>query len=230
MDKKIICAVFAVICLLTVSPSYAVPTYGTEMPEKGEGEVGYQSNIIFRRDMNDSHGHINSAQNYLDISYSPLGWLTLDAKIGMGDLLRKGGNHPKVDFNSGFAGGYGFRIMALNDPKNKVKVVAGFHHISVHPPSKNIDSGKQQAIIDDWEWSIVASKSIGIFTPYAGGTVGFGDLIYMTNEIDRKVRFSRYCGGIVGGCSVRVTKDISVNVESHFINETSLSAGAYCKF
>ncbi len=228
--SKICAAVMAAALLAGAQPLYAVPTYGTEMPEKNKGEVGYQSHIIFRRDMTSPNGRLQSAQNYLDISYSPLDWLTLDGKIGTGDLFRKGGDHPKVDFGYGFAGGYGFRVKALDDAANRVKVVAGFHHISVHPPAKNIYGDKHEAILDDWEASIVASRSIGIFVPYAGGTAGFNDLIYWTNEIDRKVRAARYCAGVVAGCSVRASRDISINVEGHFIDETSLSTGVYCKF
>lgn len=215
---------------VSLRPAHAVPTYGTEMPEKKTGEVGYQSHIIFRRDMTGHNGHLNSVQHFLDISYSPLDWLSLDGKIGIGDLYRNGGNHPKTDFNCGFAGGYGLRVKMFDDAKNKIRAVAGFHHISVHPPAKNIENNKYEAIIDDWEFSLLASKAVGRFTPYAGGTVGFNDLITWTNEIDRKVRLSRSCAGVVGGCSARVTKDISVNVEGHFVSETSLAAGIYCDF
>ena len=228
--KRLASLIVFVVVVSAAHPACAVPTYGTEMPEKKTGEVGYQSHIIFRRDMNDSNGRIKSVQHYLDISYSPFDWLALDGKIGMGDMYRNGGNHPKVDLNYGFAGGYGFRVKVLDDAKNRIKTVVAFHHISVHPPAKNIENNKYQAIIDDWEFSLVASKSIGVFTPYAGGVVGFNDLITKTNEIDRKVRPGRSCGGVVTGCSARVTKDISVNVESHFVDETSLSAGVYCKF
>lgn len=223
-------ATFFLLTIIAARPACAVPTYGTEMPDKGKGDVGYQSHIIFRRDMNGSNGHLNSTQHYLDISYSPLDWLSLDGKIGIGDLYRNGGNHPKVNFNYGFAGGYGFRVKVLDDAMNRIKTVVAFHHISVHPPAKNIENNKYQAIVDDWEFSLVASRAIGVFTPYAGGVVGFNDLITWTNEIDRKVRLPLSCGGVVTGCSVRVTKDISINVESHFIDETSLSAGAYCRF
>ena len=222
--------IISLFLIMAARETYAVPSYGTEMPEKRKGFVGYQSNVIFKRDMSDSYGNIKSVQDFLDISYGIFDWLSIEGKIGVGDISRKGGEHPKVDYNYGFAGGYGFRIKVFDDTRNKVKIVTGFHHISVHPPSRNLNGDKQEAILDDWQCELVTSKDIGRFTPYVGGEAVLKDLISRVNEIDRKVRPPLYYGGVIAGCAVHMTKELSVVVESHFIDETSLSTGIYCKF
>lgn len=208
----------------------AAPTYGTNMPEKGRGLSGYQANIIFKHDLSDSYGNIKSTQHFYDISYGVFDWFSLDAKIGMGDLRQKGGIYPKVEYGTGFAGGYGFRLRALNDPINKVRVVAGFHHISVHPADRAINSDKYESFLDDWQCSLVVSKDIGHFTPFLGAKASRCDFVYKVNEIDRKRRRPLYYGGLVAGCSISLPKGLSVVVESHFIDESSLSAGLYCAF
>jgi hypothetical protein len=120
--------------------------------------------------------------------------------------------------------------MAFNDTRNKIRTVAGFHHISVHPENRTINGDKYESLLDDWQISLAASRDIGILTPFLGGKVSRFDLVYKVNEIDRKRRPPRYYGGVVAGCSARLPNGFSVIVESHFIDESSLSVGAYWTF
>jgi hypothetical protein len=209
---------------------YAAPTYGTEMPQKGRVTMGYQANAVFKHDLSDSYGNIKSEQQFFDISYGVFDWLSVEGRAGVGNLLQKGGIHPKVSYRNGFAGGYGFRLLALNDEKNKIKTVVGFHHISVHPENRVINGDKYESLLDDWQISLVASRAVGIVTPFLGGKVSRFDLVYKVNEIDRKRRPPRYYAGLVAGCGVRLPGGFSVTVEGHFIDESSLSAGAYWTF
>jgi hypothetical protein len=228
--NRVLLIVIAAFFLFITPITHAAPSYGTDMPAQGKGIVGYQSNIIFSHDLAKPYGSIQSAQNFLDIAYSIADWLSLEAKIGCGNILWKGGNHPKADMRSGFAGGYGFRVRLLNDAADKIRVVAGFHHISVHPASRILNNDKYQAILDDWQGDLLISRDIGILVPYIGGKGSYSSLISKTNEIDRKNRPPMYYGGAIIGFTIKINKDLSANVEAHFVDETSLSAGLYCAF
>lgn len=227
--RRIVYLVF-ISLLLSCWLSYAAPTDGTNIPYKGKYITGYQNNSIFKHDLSDSYGNVRSDQNYYTLSYGVFNWLTLDGKIGFGNLREKGGVHPKVAHDYGFAGGYGFRLRVLDDAKNRVRVVTGFQHTSTHPTFKTVNGDKRAAIYEDWQVSLVSSKDIGIISPFAGAKLSFGDLIQKVNGIDRKVRPPRYYAGLVLGCNVKLTKNTFISVESHFIDETSLSSGIYYTF
>jgi hypothetical protein len=216
--------------LLAAYSLYAAPTDGTNIPYKGRYITGYQNNTIFKHDLANSYGNVKSGQHFYTLSYGIFDWLTLDGKIGLGNLREKGGVHPKVEHNYGFAGGYAFRLRVLDDAKNKVRIVTGFQHISVHPADRNLNGDKRQAIYDDWQVSLVSSKDIGIIRPFAGAKLSLGNLIQKTNEIDRKNRPPKYFGGAVLGCDVKLTKNTYLSIEGHFIDETSLTSGIYYTF
>lgn len=219
-----------IVALFITHSLFAAPTDGTNIPYKGKYITGYQNNSIFKHDLANSYGNVRSFQNYYTLSYGVFDWLTLDGKIGFGNVREKGGIHPTVEHNYGFAGGYGFRLRVMDDAANRVRVVTGFQHTSTHPANRNLNSDKRMAIYEDWQLSLVSSKDVGIVTPFAGAKVSYGNLIQKTNDIDRKNRPPKYYAGAVIGCDVRLTKNTYISVEGHFIDETSLSAGAYYKF
>src|SRR3989338_180206 len=76
----------------------AAPTCGTDMPRRGRLVTGYENNIISKHDLGDSHGNIKSAQHFYILSYGVFDWLSFDGRMGAGDLLQKGGVHPKVHY------------------------------------------------------------------------------------------------------------------------------------
>ena len=227
---KIFIWISAVVLIFTAHRAYAAPTYGTDVPKKKQISVGYQNNTVFRHDLSDSYGNVRSYQHYLEVSYGVASWFSLDGKIGMGNAIQRGGIYPKVEYPYGFAGGYGFRILALNDVKNRVRVALGFHHISVHPGAKNVNNNRYDAILDEWQCSVTASKDIGWFRPFLGIKALKSDLICMVNNIDKKWRPPKYFGGPVVGCTVLFPKGLSARIEGHFIDETSLSTGIYYTF
>jgi hypothetical protein len=229
MRKYIIYSV-VILFLLYSFKTYAAPAYGAYMPYKGKFATGYQNNTIFKHDLGVSYGNIKSDQHFYDISYGVFDWLAVDGKIGFGDIREHGGVNPTVDHHYGFAGGYGFRLRVLDDVKNKVGIITGFQHISVHPASRDLNGDKRAAIYDDWQVSLLSSKDIGKITPFAGGKLSLGDLIQKTNDIDRKNRPPRYYAGAIVGCNIKITKNMYVSVEGHFIDETSLSSGIYYTF
>lgn len=228
MLKRLVCVI--IVMVFAGGNAQAAPTYGTDMPKKRQISEGYQTNIMFKHDLADTYGNVKSVQHYFDISYGVADWFALDGKIGLGDTLRKGGIHPKIDYRYGFAGGYGFRILVFEEAKNSVKGVLGFHHICVHPSSRNLNGDKHQGILDDWQCSFVTSKDIGRLTPFLGIKGSTNDYICKVNEIDRKRRPPEYYVGLIVGCSARLCGGISVRVEGRFIDESAMTAGAYYTF
>jgi hypothetical protein len=225
-------AIHIAVILLVLYPIglYAAPTDGTNIPYKGEYRTGYQNNTITKHDLANNYGNIRSSQNYYTLSYGVFNWLTLDGKIGFGNVVENGGDHPKVVHDYGFAGGYGFRMRVLDDEKNRIRIVTGFQHTSTHPQAKKQDGDKRDAIYEDWQGSLIASKDIGRITPFAGAKISYGNLIEKANNIDRKNRPPAYYAGVVIGCDVRITKNTYASVEGHFIDETSITSGIYYKF
>lgn len=209
---------------------YAAPAYGTDMPHKGGITMGYQANLVFNHKLSDSRGSIKSSQHFLDLSYGVYDWFTFDGKMGVGDIIQNGGCLPKIPYDSYLGGGYGFRVLLLDNPKDKTRVVFGFHHISIHPHCKKLDGNKYEALLDDWQFSVLGSKDFGIINPYLGLKVSRFDLVYKVNHKDRKRRPPYYYAGPIAGCNVRLKDNISLNVEGRFIDENSLSAGVYYSY
>ena len=228
--RKITVYGFAIFLLLVSYSLYAAPTDGTNIPYKGKYITGYQNNTILKHDLADSYGNVRSLQNYYTLSYGVFDWLALDGKIGFGNLREKGGVHPKVEHNYGFAGGYGFRLRVLEDVVNRVRIVTGFQHTSTHPANRNLNGDKRHAIYEDWQASLVSSKNAGIITPFAGAKLSYGNLIQKTNDIDRKNRPPKYYAGAIIGCDIKLTTNTFISVEGHFIDETSISSGIYYTF
>ena len=142
-----------ILFLLSSFKTYASPTDGTNMPHNGKYTTGYQNNIIFKHDLGDSYGNVRSDQHYYSLSYVIFDWLAIDGKIGFGNLKTKGGVHPKVEHNYGFAGGYGFRIRVLDDAKYNIRSVNGFQHATAHPLNCNLNGYNREVVYEDWQAS-----------------------------------------------------------------------------
>ncbi len=209
---------------------YASPAYGTDTPDKGKISIGYQANLVFRQPLSDSHGNVRSYQHFLDLSYGALDWFAFDGKLGVGDIRQSGGNRPELNFGTGFAGGYGFRILLWNKPTDKTRVTVGFHHISVHPNDENVGGNLYETFLDDWQVDLLASKKFGKFEPFAGGMASIFDQGYRINHGDRTRMHPKYYGGVIAGCGLDIRKDVKLKVEGHFIDEDSLSAGLYYSY
>ncbi len=208
----------------------AAPAYGTDMPAKGKIRAGYQANIVLKHELKEGYGKISSGQHYLDVSYGVLDWLTLDGKAGIGDTDRKGGNVADVDYGYSFAGGYGFRLRLYDNEEHGVRIVGGFHHISVHPRDTDIGTDRYESFLDDWQLDLLCSKRFGRFTPYAGGKASVFEHVYRVNKGDRKRVSPKYNGGVIAGFDMKVKDNVTINVEGRFIDEDAVSAGIYYSF
>lgn len=219
------------IALIFFTPELsAAPAYGTDMPKKGKIRMGYQADVIFKRELKDNHGKIKSDQHFLDISYGALDWFVFDGKLGTGNNTKEGSDLPKLSCGYSFAGGYGFRIRFYDNADSGVKVVGGFHHISIHPGDRTANGDKYDSFLDDWQLDLLCSKTLGRFTPYAGGKASFFEYVYRANKGERHRISSRYNGGVIAGFDVKLKDDVTVNIEGRFIDENAINGGIYYTF
>ena len=157
---------FILSCLFFYCDSYAAPCYGTKLPTQGKFFAGFSNYSIFKRDLEDDFGKLRSVQNFFQLSYGVWDWLSLDLKGGAGNIKQHPADSFERDYSASFAGGYGFRAKFYD--RNKIKMVFGFQHISVHPRSIRVENNKNKAILDDWQVSLLASYDFVKFTPYLG--------------------------------------------------------------
>ncbi|MCX5709439.1 MAG: hypothetical protein NT088_01745 [Candidatus Omnitrophica bacterium] len=202
----------------------AAPCYGTKMPEKNKFFAGLQNYSIYKRDLKDDNGKLRSLQDFVTVSYGVFDWLSIDLKGGAGDIKQHPENSGEMRYNTGFAGGYGFRVRLLD--KNRIKSVFGFQHISVHPASRESAGVKNQAILDDWQASLLASYKFDFATPYIGTRWSRVDYIHKVNG-DRK-RVMSDLGksvGLIVGIDVPLNKKIWLNLEGSFFDSSALAFG-----
>lgn len=196
---------------------YAAPSYGTKMPKEKKAFMGLQTHAIFKRYLEDEFGKIRSTQHFLLLSYGVYDWLSIDLKGGAGNIKQHPVGSDEVDYTSSFAGGYGFRLRAYGE-KN-LKTVFGFQHISVHPRSRRLGNERNRAILDDWQWSMLASYDFKRITPYLGTRWSRVDYIHRV-ENDRKRRMSDLTKdiGLIVGLDLSIAKNYWVNLEGNFFD------------
>jgi len=205
-----------------LQPVYGAPCYGTRMPGRNKFFAGVESNMLFKRYLEDDYGKLRSTQYFLDLSYGLFDWLSIDLKGGAGNIKQRPVNSDEVDYSSGFAGGYGFRLRLLD--KNKMRMVFGFQHISVHPEKTYLGDIKNRAILDDWQVSLLGSYDISRFTPYAGMKWSRVDYIHWV-DTTRKRRMSDRTKdlGLVLGADITLAKNFWINIEGQLFDSEAAS-------
>lgn len=96
--------------------------------------------------------------------------------------------------------------------------------------------------VSKWHTGLTATKTIGIFTPYAGVryssmtivnkgsiTVTADGILPYTMSGSEKLKSKKNVGAVVG-TDIHLSKHFSVNVEGHFIDETSGKIGVNYNF
>jgi len=192
--------------------SYAAPCYGTRLPEKKKFFASLESYSLFKRYLEDDYGKVRSQQQFYGMSYGVFNWLSIDLKAGGGNIKQHPVGSDEVDYSSSFAGGYGLRVKFLD--KNKIKMVLGFQHISVHPKSTHLGDVKNKAILDDWQWSLLSSYDFKWVTPYLGTRWSRVDYIHWVGG-ERKRRMSDLSKsiGFIYGLDIPIGKKFWVNME-----------------
>jgi hypothetical protein len=215
----------ATLIAISSAAAYAAPCYGTHMSEAKKFTLGLQGSFLMDRNMENSHGGTSGNRYFFTCSYGVFDWMCFDGKIGMGDAAWHNSDPGNLNLNSGFAGAYGFRIKGYENKKLGIKIVAGFQHISVHPPMASPANDHHRVIIDDWQGSALISKDIGSLTPYMGARYGTVDYLKWVNEHDRKRMKSEKTFSLVVGADYLIAKNTRLNIEGDFIDGEELSIG-----
>lgn len=182
------------------------------MPGRNKFFASFQSHSIFKRYLEDSYGKIRSQQQFFGLSYGLLDWLSIDLKAGSGNVKQHPGGSDEVDYTTNFAGGYGFRVKFFN--QQNIKAVLGFQHISVHPKSTHLGNLKNRAILDDWQWSILASYNFKRITPYLGTRWSRIDYIHwILDQRKRWMSDATKSFGLICGLDIFLTKNFWINLE-----------------
>ncbi len=215
--------------LVLYAACYAAPCYGTKMPKENKFFLGAQTHTIFKRYLEDEFGKLRSTQHFFLLSYGVFNWLSIDLKAGSGNIKQHPVGSDEVDYNSNFAGGYGFRLRLYEN--ENLKIVSGFQHISVHPKSRDLGDVRNKAILDDWQWSILASYDFKRIMPYLGTKWSRVDYIHNVNG-ERKRRMSDLTKdiGLVTGIDFSLTQNCWLNLESQFIDGEALAVSLNYSF
>ena len=219
-------SILAVSLFISKSKSYATSSEGPTLPPKGKAETGYEYNLIYKRSLDRSYGNLKAESHFYTVSLGIFEWLTLDGKIGLGNVRQKGGIHlPKLEYKLGFAGGYGLRIKLFDYANTKTRIIIGAHHISIHPQDRSIGDDKYESFLDDWQVSCLISNRFKLLTPYIGMKLSDCEIVYNINKHDKKRRYSRNHIGFICGSDLHLIKDkAKVNVEARFFDEAAFSA------
>lgn len=205
----------------------AAPSNGTRFLPKGKIESGYEYNIMFKRPLGHSFGDLKTQDNFYTLSFGAFDWLSLDGQAGIGNAVVKGGKLPTLDFNTGFAGGYGFRVKAFENEKWGLRAILGGQHISVHPKDRTIDNDKYETFLDDWQISGLVAKDFKYLTLYAGMKGSDCEYVYKLNQHDKKrVSSKEHIGLITGTEFYFFSRKARIGVEGRFFDETALTASA----
>lgn len=222
---------FLTIFLFLTKIALSAPTCGTILSEKNKFLLGVAINYIQKYEMKGAVNKIDlkSKQAFLTVSYGLLNNLVLDGKLGIGDIRNDRVNNAEFDYKLGWGGGYGFRFKLYDNDKNKIKLIIGAHHISIHPPEKDSDIKEYKAIIDDNQIEAFISKEYHCFFPYIGLKASRSRLLRRDNS-DTSSLHSPWKLGTILGFDWEVYKNTYLNLELHTIDETSCSMGVYYKF
>lgn len=224
-------SILKVIFLLfgVVSLAQAAPCYGTKMPKQNKIFMGLENYNILKRYLEDSQGKIRSTQNFLLLSFGLKDWLSLDLKGGFGNIKYHSETSVEIDYPSAFTGGYGFRLKILDS--DKIKAVAGFQHISVHPQDILIGDTKQEAILDDWQLSFLISRDFGKITPYTGIKLSRTDYIQRVDGTRNRVMSDLTRDvGLAVGFDIPVNEKMWINIEGQNIDTKALALSINMSF
>ena len=225
---EVFLTLFSGLCFL-YSVSYAAPCYGTKMPQKNKIFMGVQTHSIFKRYLEDDYGKVRSTQHFLLLSYGVFDWLSIDLKGGAGNIKEHPIGSDEIDYPSSFSGGYGLRVKFLN--RDKIKAVFGFQHISVHPKHRNSGTVRNEAVLDDWQWSLLASYDFKKVAPYLGTKWSRVDYIHRLDG-NRKRRMSDLTKsiGLVAGLDLPINDRFWVNVEGQWLDGEAMSVSVNYSF
>lgn len=229
MRKRMVFFVFVALFFFWEQRCGAAPIYGPKMPKKNQFFIGVQSHWVVRRSLEKEYGKMRSLQHFLLISYGFTEWLSLDLKGGAGNIKSKPSISNEIDYTSGLAGGYGVRLRLYEFDRSKI--VFGFQHISAHPESSKIAETKHKAVLDDWQFSLLASHSFSHVTPYIGTRWSRTDHIHWIESDRKRERSDLTKGvGVIAGVEVPVHERAWFTVEGSLLDAESVAVSLTMAF
>jgi len=208
----------------------AAPCYGTHMPEKKKISLGLEYNFVIKRDFQHDNGRVKNPDQFFTLSYGLFDWLSIDLKGGSGKITYKDSQYGDEEFSTSFSGAYGFRVRLYENSEKKIKIVAGFQHISVHPRSVDTPAGRYKVVVDEWQGSVLGSAAFRQFTPYFGVKYGTYDLIRWIDDANRKRYKSEDNLGLVTGLDFNISKNLRLNTEFGFLDGQAASVSLNLDF
>jgi hypothetical protein len=192
------------------------------MPKKNKFFVGLQSYSIFKRYLENEQGKLRSQQEFFLLSYGIFDWLSVDLKGGAGYIKQHPVASDELDYPSYLGGGYGFRLRLYE--RNKIRATFGFQHVSIHPKTVFVGPVKNKAVLDEWQFSIVASRDFKKITPYLGAKWSRSDYIHWTTGERNRVKSDLTKSvGLVFGFDIPIAEKFWFNLESHFFDSDALA-------
>ncbi|UCH12285.1 MAG: hypothetical protein JSW18_05585 [Candidatus Omnitrophota bacterium] len=221
-----------IVSLLFITSSiYAMPTDGPILPGKGKWEIGAETNLLFEKQMKRPKGDLESEQYFTTISYAPFSWLSLDFRLGCGNLKFEPKDTDSINYNTSFAGGYGFRGKLTEPDKYVIDILYAFQHISVHPDPRTVNGVKNEIFMDDWQTSLICAKRFNLLYPYMAIKYSKVTLSRVTSKRnDRKRAGSVDHVGLAVGTDFIFGDNLTVNIEGCFFDEEAMSAGLSWRF
>ena len=212
--------------------SYATPSGGATFPPQGKIEAGYEYNVMFDRSLRESHGSLKTQDHFFTLSFGIFDWLSLDGKIGIGGITHTAAAYlPRLEYKSGFAGGYGFRVKVFDHAPSGIRVIIGAQHISVHPQPEMVNDNKYRACLDDWQLCGVIAKNFKLATPYVGIKGSDCEIIYDIDHHGQKRYYSKdHIGFLFGSDFLLFDDKVKINIEVRFFDETGLSTAITYRF
>lgn len=225
MKRLFVLCIALVFIVVSSRFCYAAPAYGTHMPKDRHWTWGLEADFLADRGLKDNQGSTSGNRFFLTGSLGIFEWLCFDGKIGIGNVEWHRTGASDLDYETNFAGGYGFRIKGYENKEWGIKTVAGFQHISVHPHGADEGNDKHQVIIDDWQGSLLVSKDMGKFVPYCGARYGTVDFIKWLNDHDRKrIKSEEYCGVVIG-MDYWINDSTKINLEGALVDGQEFAIG-----
>ena len=204
--------------------SAAAPLCGPDLPGRGKWYMGFETNIVFDRDMKKGLGEAESNQYFYNISYGIYDWFSFDGKLGMGDTEFDTIEAGRMDLDLGFAGAYGARFKVYDNREKRLRGVLGFQHISVHPSKEETAGVKYSSIWDEWQISLLLSKEFGKIEPYVGVKASQLYIIRKDNlQDDWSWNGSGDHLGIILGSKAELPGNWYLVLEGRFVDETAFS-------
>lgn len=218
--KKIFITFILSFCIMYSAS--AAPIYGPKMPEKQQFFVGGQTHWVVRRDLEKEYGKMRSLQHFLLITYGVTDWLSIDLKGGAGNIKQNPTGSNEIDYPTALGGGYGFRLRVYEGDRSKV--VFGFQHISIHPETIKVATTKHKSVLDDWQFSLLASYAFSRATPYVGTRWSRMDRIHWVNGNRKRERSDLTKSvGVIAGVDIPVTERVWMNVEGSVLDSKSIA-------